>query len=775
MHDIKIRRLDEITHEVNHFHPLLKKLLPRLKNVKNVDYTHGRDEMGADFVVTMEDETFSSEYYAGVIAKVGNIDQADVEGIEKQIKECELERLTQDSRKTINITEIWIATNGTISTNAQRKLNHLFAHRSLKFIYRPRLIKFIDSFLESYWTDVDLEIAEYLARTAETNDALDKNISLLQIGSSPFYIEQDVVHKEPEGYGSKGKRERVVKNFNLIDNTKDSPVTVIESAAGMGKSKLLRNVVRTLASPTAFLERKALPVYVSYSAFVTKHGESLSRAAQHIVGEKTLAALGKDVKLLFLIDGMDEKDASYEEQQASISAILKETAENESYRVVATTRYLSSKQEAEWADKKITIAAIRELSLKKIIEFLSNVCTHMNLSARIVQDLKRSSLFKELPRSPIAAILLGRLLRDTQKELPSNLTSLYGLYIEVILGRWDIDKGLQSQAEFEALDVILTDIATYFMDNELSYISIDEAAAYFHRYLDPRNIGVTADALFQKMVNRCEIVFVDTDRNRLGFKHRTFAEFLYARRRVRSGKAVIEKRALDVYWMNSYFFMAGILKDCPDFLDQYVALKPDGEYQQWIKLINTSNMLLAGYTTHYIHIESGIKSIFLEAAKLYKDAIDGKVELEVAKARHMSAIELLGLCQYVMKDSYSFPFFQKAIESTAYALESDDTTKDYRPYALFFLYTTSLALEKPEVAELVIKTLGADIPLAVRLGLHIETKSTKEKSAALKKLDKHTVDILKTSRKTNHQARALFETPLFNKYTSESRPSRKGK
>ena len=226
MNDLQSSRLASITDEVKDFHPLLKKLLPKLPNVAHVDYTHGTAELGADFVVTLQNTTFATEFFAAVIAKVGNIEQASVDSIERQIKEVrQIARLAGDGRRTVQITEIWIATNGTISTNARTKIHSFFPNRNLYFIYRERLTELIDKYMSSYWTDIDLDIAEYLNAIREKNEKLDKNLSLLQIGDKSFYIEQDIIEAEAERYDATGhKRPAIVRKISLSNNLFDKRV-----------------------------------------------------------------------------------------------------------------------------------------------------------------------------------------------------------------------------------------------------------------------------------------------------------------------------------------------------------------------------------------------------------------------------------------------------------------------------------------------------------------------------------------------------------------------
>jgi len=147
------------------------------------------------------------------------------------------------------------------------------------------------------------------------------------------------------------------------------------------------------------------------------------------------------------------------------------------------SRYLEGLDEPNGLDYHIARYHLHPLSLNKTIEFLKVLCTELNIKSRIIEDLKKSPLFKNLPQSPIAAILLAKLINENSKELPSNMTELYDKYVELILGRWDIDKGLQSQKEYQALDNILPEIARYMLENELNIISISDAKQIFIEYL----------------------------------------------------------------------------------------------------------------------------------------------------------------------------------------------------------------------------------------------------------------------------------------------------
>lgn len=61
------------------------------------------------------------------------------------------------------------------------------------------------------------------------------------------------------------------------------------------------------------------------------------------------------------------------------------------------------------------------------------------------------------------------------------------------------------------------------------------------------------DELFRKMISRCEIIMVDMKNNTIAFKHKSFAEFFYARSLLKDGDLRIDEKIFEMYWMNTIF------------------------------------------------------------------------------------------------------------------------------------------------------------------------------------------------------------------------------
>ena len=79
--------IESLENETKEFHPFLKNLFPKLKNIKRVHYTHGSTEYGADFILIAEDTILLQEQYIGVVVKSKKIQQNDIETIQRQINE----------------------------------------------------------------------------------------------------------------------------------------------------------------------------------------------------------------------------------------------------------------------------------------------------------------------------------------------------------------------------------------------------------------------------------------------------------------------------------------------------------------------------------------------------------------------------------------------------------------------------------------------------------------------------------------------------------------
>lgn len=195
----KTKRFADIKDEVRDLHPLLMKLLPKLPNVIDVEYTQGQTEMGADFVIARQDSTFGFIDHIGVVVKVGGIAQNFSE-VERQIDECSIPRTFRNGKEKIIVAEVWVIATGYVTKGAQEKIHEKFKTRKITFVDGGRLEKLIDNYLPSFWNEVPLETAEYLSKLNTRIAQIDMSVSLVPTVNAPLYIEQDIYTLPPQEY-----------------------------------------------------------------------------------------------------------------------------------------------------------------------------------------------------------------------------------------------------------------------------------------------------------------------------------------------------------------------------------------------------------------------------------------------------------------------------------------------------------------------------------------------------------------------------------------------
>lgn len=723
------RKLATISNEVNDLHPLLEALLPKLPSIVNVDYTHGPHEKGADFVVSRCDPTFGDTEYVGIIAKLGQIKQNNTD-VQRQIDECELGRYTPNG-KSITLSEVWVITTGTITQNAREVINHKFKYKKVKWVDLQQLTRLVETYMPNYWANIPMQVGEYLHDLRDRNIEMDMRTSLAPEMGRDFYIDQLLHRIDPEQYSRKAKRRAKHPPQQIVNVIEENRFVVIEGPMGSGKSKLLRQTSSHFADPETYADERTIPLLLTFKEIQDKFDGSALAAAKKILEDWDIAPTEQE-RLLIMVDALDEYQQSVSDRQNALAQLLDESEANPDLRIVLTSRRIFDTDVQNTLSRRANRYVVAPLSLDQVGKFIEAVCKTLNIRQRILQDLKRSPLFKVLPRTPISAIILGKLLQDNIQDLPANMTELYNKYIELALGRWDIGKGLQSQKEFEASFNIATRIAEYTLLNQLPSLGLAEAEGIARKYLDQRNLGVQHEVVFNKLLERSDILYLDKKNQTIYFKHKTFQEYFYAARMTRGDEVPVDERFFDLYWINTYFFYVGLRKDCPGLLRQIAAVRPTGVAGELVKLVNLGNYLLAGYLSPYQAISDGVYTAVVEAARSYNAILK---DTSHPLARY-SQMQLLAIFVWVLKDAYGYEFFKYAIEESLLRADSADIREEERVLALFFLEVLNAELGGERVFENLLERAQGVLPLRIQLAIGHEAEYRGAKSQPIKKLER---------------------------------------
>ncbi len=187
----KHTKLNDLKDEVRELHPILNKLFHALPNIVECEYTQGPSEKGADFVLLKRDDVSGFDDHVGVIAKIGGIQQNFSE-VERQIKECKLERYFRNGKEKIRIREIWVVCTGTITENAKDRIFEEFKNEKINFLDGKRLESLVDTYVPYVWQTESVEIGKYLSETRLKVEEAEKRLSLIPGLVGNLFIEPEI-------------------------------------------------------------------------------------------------------------------------------------------------------------------------------------------------------------------------------------------------------------------------------------------------------------------------------------------------------------------------------------------------------------------------------------------------------------------------------------------------------------------------------------------------------------------------------------------------------
>ena len=746
-------QIKHIKSEVRELHPLLDEVFKRHQHILRSEYTHGPAEKGADFVLTRRHEVLNREEYIGVIAKVGKIHQ-NHRDVADQVEEClTLSRHLEEGKKKIHLTEVWVIATSTITAGAKGKIHAVHKASKVHFVSGRDLATLVEKWVPYYWSNVPVETSSYLNDVRTMAREQDERLDLLQVPGERLYIDQDIDRVIVDPYTRGAKRARRRTKIDPLVEIESHRFMLIEAGMGGGKSKLIRHLLQSTADEALSANRPWLPVSTTYKTLVDDYDNSLTACLDAAVPTVVREQLPDDARIIFFVDALDEKEQSQPELFASLDRVAEETAADPRYRLILTSRIIGNLEFDKQFANAISRYEIRRLTIAKFVKYLRAVCEQLNLTTRIINDIQRSPLFARLPQNPLAAVLLARVLRDNRQDLPATLPELYAKYMELALGRWDIDKGLQSQQEYEVIQTVLMELAQYVLENDLEAISAAEFRQRIITYLDQRNLRVDPEAVFNRAVERSEILVASPAKDILWFKHRSFAEFLEARRRVRGGTVAPSLKAFEMYWANIYYFACGEMKDAPELIRGLAALLPEDEQHRWLKPINLANYLMAAYATPYETVEHAVYRAMVDAAKLFCDVVNGR---QRSYFRQLSRMDLLCLMQLMIRDHYGFEFLGSALESAAIRVMEEDL-EEIGPYCLFLLAVASVDAGREDAFETLLEDYRDELPIDVSLGVVHEGNT---RSSIIRRFARRVKKKRKGNQRLNRDIALLYDRPI---------------
>lgn len=756
----KLDKLSSLTKEVKELHPILNSLFSKDPTISRFEYTHGPNEMGADFVLARPDPTFGEESYIGLIVKAGDIKQ-DFSDVSRQIEECAVERFFDNGKKKIYLNEIWVICNGSISNNAEKKIYENYKSKNIKFIDLQKLALWIDKHYSNFWDEISAELSDYFEKIIkeinqlESAHSITNNIPILEIESKLIEI-----------------KKKKFNNRNQIRLKKESPLTlsqvlktenfiIIEGGMGTGKSTLFRRYIKSLAINDTFQKERILPALIHFKDI---SDNILLGIQQKIDFLNTIFTDTSDVNKYIFIDGLDEiqDNSSF---FGNISALREIVFNNKNTKIIFGSRPVWDIEDEDILFKNLKRYSISPLSTEQLYKVVEFTCSELNksISDRLIRDLNRSenTLLRTLPKTPMSAILLARVLSSDIKELPQTLPELYSKYVELSLGRWDVTRGLMAEREYPIIAKFLGNLAIYMLDNQLHEIALSEIKDLLKSYVSVREGLPSADELLSKILQRTEIVNINKSKQTFMFRHKSFTEYLYAlSKKDEFGKNAEIGNPFDVYWLGVEYFYLGLIQDCGQRIKQLSSLgKNIAESERMLRAFNLSDFMLAAYQTEYTYIEDALYNIYLDMTNLFYQVKNKEIESPLSI---FPEFQLFTIIVFMLKEKYEYEYFKKALADIQIKCQCDSSLDIEIKYIMSFLIdVTRYGLKENDVFSFLIDEKLADLPWVVKLGVKHLAEGEKNKLPHLQKLAKRILKSTKNNVGLCNYLQNLYEKPMM--------------
>ena len=747
----------------NDLRSLLYTLLCKM-NFERTSIVHGPNEEGKDIVCSYNNK-FNKREWIGLVIKIGSItggtkaSDSSVINIQNQVG-LSFQQPYFDSFETrdVYLNKVIVVTNGSISHPAQNQIkNSLTEKANIDFWDINSLVDFVYEHIPGYFAGLDLFVYEYYNIINKEFEKLNELKSfhykkelknLIEV-----FIEPTLVHK--------------TRNINTKNNSLQNPFKLeyikakdlneklenifIVGESGSGKSTLFRKLILEIIERSKIENHyKKMPILIRFKEIIDKG--NVYSAIETCLGNHNINKLDikleerlKNKEVILFVDSLDE--LPNDEKIFQALQLLNDFQKKYVIKIIASSRDILPLNENVYL-KPYKRLEILNLDYRQINKFLNNwFSTDDAKKTKLMQSLKDTEILNKLPKTPLVLTIVAILYDENEQEIPSNLTELYSMFTELLLGRWDSERDIANMYKYEIKDRILRLLAHKLHSEKQEEISYDELEKIISEYAEKRKLTFNSHDLIEEIDKRSQLIYKNT-RGRYQFKHLSFQEYFTAKDlfETRSSDDFIIKFFFDVWWQEVIFFYCGRLKECPDIIKKIVANVQSDEIRQIIrKITGIGHILQAAYTTEHSYKVFGINHATDLTAKLVSDL--AKITSEKFQSlKNMPRIILIDFFAYLFNIYFNSITLKAALEETFnQIIESVDPASEKFVksdiYKLYFLANVLNELgDHDKLLTLSNIIPSSDLSLVFLVKLRLESITSDEKDnihkKALQKINK---------------------------------------
>jgi len=591
------------------FYQPLKNLLEKMDSEAIVEITHGVDEYGKDLVMVLKDQ-FETRVI-GIVVKVGNITgttQGKIDEIKSQIAQAYAhEAEISDFIKPLKIKSVWVVLLGTMSKNAKKRI----ANEIDKNIEIYEINWLIDNFT-NYYPQIffDKDIIDYIQKEInllEDESMFSKRGKLLSECFIEPWVSTIVIPKKIDEDTLKNiSKIKSVPFFSLKSALKSNRNILLIGEPGSGKSSALAKLKIDYLKGIHYKNNEASNIKIEMPLLLTVAEFEKVNDVESLINMKFPLELRNRAKInLLMIDGLDESELV---NRKNILEKAKSFAKGLNCTLIISSRKIDIVEESLFDFQKYELLSFK---FNQALMFFKKIVK----DTKILQELEKGlqKIRFKIPLNPLTLLFLVELV-EINKEVPASMTELYDRFLDIILGKFDIEKGITVLFDYYNKKSFLSEFAfiEFFQKNRLE-ISTSDFNIFLEGYIEKYGIDENKLNNFIDEIKRSGVLKIGKN---VIFCHRSCLDFFVAFYLKEQSNEIgnIDNLLIKIYfddiWTSVTFFYIGLNKKISKNVLEKLINFQDEKYDELkllIKKYMIASLLQAGWHSPYETMIYGVK------------------------------------------------------------------------------------------------------------------------------------------------------------------------
>lgn len=720
-------------------------------------YKDGRDlcgpfEKGKDAVFS-ETNRLGQQDIIAVQTKKGNLNLTSSASVNLSNATAQLRTaletsipLLSDRRKALP-SKVFLCASGKINEAARHHVVEEIRDPRITFLDADELIPLIDDNLPEFWLGIDADLLPYFramkdlvegGRSRDSREPVFKSDILIGAATDANFISLTLFRTTLVTKKFHGNIEQVPEIEEIsLERIAATPARkiLILGDAGSGKSTaLLRIAYQSVRSGITSSRSYRIPVFIRAAdiarakpdtliTYLESSTRAISNSSRGCFSSQDL----REGRVQILLDALDE--VSDEAERKRIIDLVNEFSQ--SYHKV---QFIVTSRPHPFTSEFKTLAAFAQYTISPIgWKEASKIIQNLQEGKRVPPQnskelLRRLQHVHGIELNPLLVTVFAATSEYGRQDIPANITELFKKFTELMLGRWDENKGLSQQYQAPLKDFLLTKVAFEMHSREVTRISLGEMREMIRNELATRGHKSSEDQIIDELVTRSGLFRVVA--NDIEFRHHLLQEFFAGRGipTVSFIETVIDKD----WWKRAIVFFFGErpsdVASLRGIFKKAMTLEPSQIYDSTLAIGLALQACYLSEVKDKIELWKEIS----EAISAARDAIEA--------TQYLKKYPLIGFVAYYMvaRDSIALSNIRDYLEDLReWSARSTFGTKEEIDAKRFWLICALIEIGDATAAEELMRDYNPSDPrflLALHLGAylteHIREVDEKEKIAA---------------------------------------------